>query len=180
MCEVPVISLAERVYGQAQKRKRKTTAADRQPSEAQSQRIFDFIDSSMNPPNPATGSWPNRSQWAELALSPMFIDDPSVWCSKSTSAKLQSALEKLCTKASRARDSYSNEENCWWQVSRQHLINHEKPWTWSDANTDYDRSIRAGCNKLWLSVSKIKGIHIYERVKYIVYTVNLLYQPTAH
>ena len=161
MCEVPVTSLVERVYEQARKRKRKTTAADRQPSEAQSQRIFDFINSHLNPPIPATGSWPNESQWAELALSSMFNEDPSVWCSKSTLTKLQSALEKLCTKASQARDTYSNAENCWWQVNRQHLINHEKPWTWSDANTDYARSIRAGCNKLWLPVSQIKGICIY-------------------
>ena len=158
MHDVSVTSLEERVLAHSQKRKRKTTVADGQPNELQKKRLCEFVDSSLNPLSHTVGAWPSQTQWVELALEPLFRDSTSVWCQRSTFKQIQSALEKLCTIAAEDRHDHVSREETWWQRHRNNLINHRRPWKWSDGSKDYFVAIREGCSKLLSPVSAIKSI----------------------
>ena len=53
---------------------------------------------------------------------------------------------------------YNNDGSSWWQAHRKHLINHEKPWKWTDGHEDYAGAIRDGYTMLLVPVSEVKSI----------------------
>ena len=156
--ELIIPTLAERVLTHSSKRKRLTIASNGQPDELQLTRLHSFILNSINPSGPATATWPDQTQWAELALTSLFRESSSIWCKRSKVKSLQNALEKFCVAGSQARADYSAVEEAWWQRHRQHLINHVKPWEWCNGNQGYALGIREGIAKPLVPAKEIKVI----------------------
>ena len=156
--ELIIPTLAERVLTHSSKRKRLTIASNGQPDELQLTRLHSFVLNSISPSTPATGKWPDQTNWAELALTPLFRESSSIWCKRSDPKSLQNALEKFCVAGSQTRADYSAIEAAWWQRHRKNLVNHVKPWGWCNGNQGYALGIREGITKLLVPAKEIKTI----------------------
>ena len=149
-------SLEERVLRNCNKCSRLTIVANKHPSELQFERLCEFLSSALRPPAPSIGAWPDQTQWVELALDPLFRESASVWCKRSTFKSLQTSLEKFCSRGSLAREGHLEEERKWWRRHRVNLINHEKPWRWSNGDEDWAGAIREACVKLLMPIKEVK------------------------